>query len=428
MKEVNKFDYILAIMVALIMFGVIGGALVPARLFAILLIPLLLKKWKDCRYIKLFVVFFVVFYAFCLLSMIWTPDIIQGSKELVYYPIHIIYFLEILVFSKYAKNPTKSLSWGWTMTVFFCSFIALWELSTDNHLSIAKQESDELANIGEGILVQHLTASATFYNPNSYITHLCYCFPWIVYLVLIGEKGFVKRCVLFFSILMSVVVIFFNMSRGGLLAFGIMGLAYMLFSPKSVRKLFVAGIIIFFVIYVVVHFGQDALLILQARASDGGLTHDEARFSIWKVALNVLSDYWYVGVGIGGITAALSSASKAIVASPHSLFFEVLVQYGIIFTAIFLIFMLKVFKNAWRLKECDRKTALMMSLFAMPAYTIIDSSYLLGVNFFALIGTIYVFIHIDSIKTGINSFIKEPIKNESHNIKLRINKSNIVSL
>lgn len=319
---------------------------------------------------------------------------------MIYHPIHFLFFFEVLAFAKFANNPLRSVSWGWAIAIFLCSFVAIWELTTDRHLSMAQQEGNEMKNVGDAI-VQHMTASVTFHNPNSYVTRLCYAFPWIVYLMLTNEKGIIKKAVLLFTILTTLVVILFNMSRGGLLSFGVMGLVFFFLSPKSIGKTFISVIICVVFGYIIVNYGQDALSIMEARASGGGLTHDDARLGIWKTSLNILADYLFVGAGVGSITAALQGGNTNIVASPHSLFFEILVQYGVVFTFAVVCFLVKLYIGALKVKERNRKTVLLMSLFAMPAYTIIDSVYLLGVDFFALIGTIYIFIHIDSIQKDI---------------------------
>ena len=379
----NKYDIFLILLISFVGFGTIGGALAPSKLITIILFPILLTKWKICLYLKRFLPYFLFFYVFCLASMVWTPDPVQGAKELIYYPIQFIYFFEILAFSKFAKNPLNSIAWGWTIMIFFCSFIAIWEITTDNHLSMAMQ-------------VQHMTASVTFHNPNSYVTVLCYSFPWIVYLTLPGKHTFIESVVIYYSIIASIIVIMFNMSRGGFLSFIVMGGVFLLLSPKSIWKtimfLFIGGVIAI----ILITYGEQIFLIMDSRISGGGLTHDDARSGIWLVCLHILANYVFVGAGVGSITAALESASTNVVASPHSLFFEMLAQYGVLFTFIFLLYLWGQFKVAWKLKERYRRTVLMMAWIALPVYTIIDSSYMLGM--FGLLGSLYVFTHIDKIK------------------------------
>jgi O-antigen ligase len=333
------------------------------------------------------------------MSMVWTPDTAQGLKELVYYPIHFLLFGEIIVFSKYAKKTLRSLAWGWTLMIFFCSFVAIWEITTDSHLAMANEEGGELASI-DNVIVQHMTASVTFHNRNAYVTMLCYSFPWIVFLTFLRKKSFLQNIIVYFSIVMSIVVIMFNMSRGGLLAFVIMGILFLLMSPKSLGKtvtfVFLGGILA----YIFINYGSQVFLIMQARLTDGGLTHDDARSAIWIVCLQILANYGFIGVGVGGITAALQASSKNIVASPHSLFFEVLVQYGVVFTIILCVFFFRLFRDSWKLKDVSRRVVLLMSLVSMPVYTIINSGYLLSEYLFALVGTIYVFIYIDNIKNS----------------------------
>lgn len=392
----NKYDKYLFVLILFIMFGNIGGALTPSRPLALLLAPAMIKKWKDCKYVQHFFTFFVLFYLFCLFSILWTPDRTQGFKELVYYPIHILYFFELLVFAKYANHPLKSLAWGWTMVIFLCSFVALWELLTDNHLSMAVQEEDEVANIG-GEIVSRFTASVTFGNPNAYVTILCYSFPWIVYMTQISTKKMYQKAIITFAFIMSIVVILVNVSRGGLLSFLIMAVVYVLLSSKTFWKSIGLIVLSAVGIYVLIEYGSDILAIIRMRAMGSEISSDDARISIWTVCINLLVNSFFIGTGVGSITAALQNASTNIVASPHSLFFEVLVQYGVVFTLILVVFILKLLIKSWHVKDKTKRMVLMMALIAMPVYTIINSGYLLGVDLFALIGTIYLFLNIDEL-------------------------------
>lgn len=390
----NRYDVLLILLIVSLAGGLYGGVMVVARFLAILFFPIFIVRISKCIYIKNFIFSFVVFYAFCFLSMLWTPDKIQGGKELVYWIVHFVYLCEILVFAGYANKPLKSISWGWALMIFLCSLIAGWELLTNDHLSVAIDMPKDCR-----------MAAVTFGNRNSFITVLCFSLPWIAYLIFrLTENNFVEKSILCFVILVSLIVLMFNSSRGGLMSFGIMVsvgvIVYRHFFIKKFSKFLVACCFISVGSVLLLKYAH--LLSVESMNARGGMLHDSARLSIWVACLQILYDSSFVGVGVGGMVSALQAYSRVsgnvVVASAHNFFVEVLVQYGVVIFVLVVFWLLALLIKSWNLREMDRRAVLLMSLFAMPVYMIIDSGYLLSPSLFALVGSIYVFANVERLK------------------------------
>lgn len=391
----NRYDVLLVLLIVSLVGGLYGGALVAARILAILFFPILIARMSRCGYIKSFLSFFIIFYAYCLVSMLWTPDRIQGGKELVYWIVHFVYLCEILVFAGYANRPLRSISWGWTIMMFGCFIVAGWELVTNKHLAVAVDMPLDLR-----------MASVTFGNRNTFITLLCFSFSWIAYLFFkLKEFNIVEKFILYFVVLMSILVLFFNASRGGVLSFMIMLLVCLVVYRREFvmngRKsmLILCGFVI--TTYLVGHYSLGAYPSISDMGTRGGILHDAARMSIWRACLQMLYGSSFVGVGVGGMTASLQSYNHifkdSVVASAHSLFMEILLQYGVIFFTITVLCVLLAFLKTVRVKNIERRAVLLMSLSSMPVYTIIDSVYLLSPQLFALIGSIYLFANEEKL-------------------------------
>ena len=246
---------------------------------------------SKCGYIKSFIFFIIIFYAYCLVSMLWTPDRVQGAKELVYWLVHFVYLCEILVFAGYANKPLKSISWGWTLMIFLCSVVAGWELLTGEHLYM---DAD--------VHVWQTVATSTFGNRNTYVSVVCSSLPWIAYLMFKSfESGFIEKIILCFVVLMSVVVLIFNGSRGGFISTCIMVfVGSIVYGHVFIRRGFKSLVVMFFFGVVFYVLFNHVLAFFVAADARGGLLHDRDRMSIWGACLQILYSYWLVGCGIGG--------------------------------------------------------------------------------------------------------------------------------
>ena len=393
----NKYDHILTLIPLTLAFGAVGGALQLTRLLGIVLFPLLLSYYKNVKhFINSYFVWIAAFYLFCLVSLAWTPDREEGIKELFYYFVHFVLFFEIVVFSKKANNATRSISRGWLWAVSLTLIVAFWEFTTDNHLSYAYDDSDLMMNGGDGIVVQRLFASVTFGNPNAYVTFLCFSFPFLLYNLLVSPN--IKTTIWSLaSIILTIITLLLDASRGGILAMGIMGAIFIIMTPKS-RHFNILIVMIVILLGVVLYAYKDTIfLVIGLRAVDGAMFNDDARSIIWKDAMNAFWNTGGIGTGIGGMQKAMADVTSGIRVT-HNMMLEVLLQYGIVFFVIYLFFLIKLVIKSYRVKERSIKIALLTSLIAMPVYTIVTSQYLLDPQLFICLSSLIVFANYERFR------------------------------
>ena len=391
----NIYDKFLILLIFLLGFGGIGGALRLSRIAAIAFLPLLAAKYERCLYAKRASWIFLLFYFYCLISIIWTPDKDEGLVELVYYPVHFVLFLEIVIFAGNSRNALKSISIGWLLAVVFCCSIAFWELVTGNHLSITKEQKD-VWNTGTEIIT-YLRSNATFYNSNGFVTFLCFSMPWLFYGFRLSN-GFYKKLLFVLVIVIAIIISLLNGSRGGLLSIMIMSLIFIVMSFKDQRKRVINTLLLILAFYAIYYFYTNSMFaVMTTRVSDSVLSGDDARFVIWNNALKAFGDTYGLGTGIGGMHEAMKEYALSGIVITHNIFLEFFLQYGIIFGSVFVYFLWCQFKKALQLGS-DRKMALLMALIAMPVYGVINSGYLLDAHLYGLLATIFVFANYERIK------------------------------
>lgn len=397
-RKINKYDAFIFVLIASLLFGCLGGALMLVRVLTILFIPVLIFKYRFCRdYVQKYSLVFILFYIFCLISLLWTADIKEAWKELVYYPVHLLLFLEILVFSRFAKNPLKSISTGWLIGVGLTLVVAVWEIVTSNHLPTSMFEAeDEVVRVG-GISIERPFAAATFGNFNSYVVYICFAMPFLYYYILNNYRQVLKTILSTIILVSSIIVILVNASRGGLLTSAVMGAIFLLMTKKSKYKtLFVIALAVFAVIFIVPRM-ETLFLAMSLKSEGGGAFTDEGRIEIWMVSLEVLANYGFIGTGIGGMAAAIKAYNPSVINITHNMFLELLVQYGVLFFIFFMVYLFKLFLQARKQKNSSIKILLYMALLAMPIYSIIDSGYLLNPIIYTALASLTVFAYINKI-------------------------------
>lgn len=394
----NRYDVFIFLLIVTLIFGNFGGALMIVRVLAILLLPVMLSKYnRKMTYVKSYFSFFIVFYYFCILSLLWTPNIEQATKELVYYLVHFFIFIEILIFSRFSKSPLKTISLSWVISVSLTLIVAVWEITTSQHLYLSKFEADDIALNFDGVRIERPFAAVTFGNFNGYVTYLCFAMPFLFYSILKYKKDFKKILICLSVLLVSVITILVNASRGGFLSILFMSSILFFNTKHSWYKTLLLIITIVLVVYFIIPRMDTLFLTLSVKSEGNNLISDESRMAIWGDSLRVLLDYGLIGCGIGGLIDAIKNVSTTGLSIPHNMFLEIIVQYGLFFFTIFLFFIIKLFKKAWQEKDVNIKTLLYMAILAMPIYGIIDSGYLLNPIFYVAFASIVVFAYNKTI-------------------------------
>lgn len=376
--------------------GDIGSPLLLSRILAMLFIPALFIRFGKCNYTKDIKRFFIFFMAFSVFSLAWTFNFTEGCKAIVYNILHFALFFEILVFSRFANNPLNSISKGWTIVVFSLTIIAVWEIITGNHLPLAR-ESDQTINLG-GVIAERILATATFANYNTFVTFLCFAMPWVFYRLNIVSMEKLSLLLSVITLILAILVIFIDGSRGGLFAILVIIGVYVFFMPKGTVSLITSILFLSTLVYILISYGEQIFVVLTMKSEGQGLASDSSRIDIWTACLKALMNSFGLGSGVGGINGAIESVSRNVINVPHNIIIEALLEYGIILGVLFVGFILRLLRKGYKLYDKNRRMSVLMSIFSLPLYGIINSLYLKSPETFALFATLFVFVYYERVK------------------------------
>lgn len=395
-RNYNKFDVYVFLLIATNAFGAIGNALTMSRLVAILLFPLfigLLKRKELSSYMKPFISGTAFLLVYSILSLAWSNSIGNGVVECIYNFVHLIYFLEIIVFSMKSNRPIDTIAIAWMVAFLLTSALAMYELTTDYHLPISRFDEDLTMNAG-GIRIYRKFASATFTNFNTYVTFICVCLPFVIYCLCENKILFMRWVLPILALVLSIIILIIDASRGGIISLVIMLGVLLLKSKHSKTSLFIIFLLAVVLIYIFQSY-QDILFVsITARMKDGSdsMVDGSNRYDIWLNAIRVFKNYFGLGCGAGALEKATEAVTSNWVLIPHNFFLELLASYGLFPFLVVVCFVLKRFVMAIkRSYDRSRKIALFCIFFAMPIYMIINSGYLQWTLVYALFACIVVY-------------------------------------
>lgn len=391
----NIYDRLIIALILLMAFGAIGGAFQPVRLFITGLIPLtittfsrdntLKKKYSYERY------FFIFWLMYGFVSLLWIHHLDEGVKELVYLIINFFGLLSLISLSSLANKPYESIVKAWVLLFIITLPIALYELWFDVHLNISSDSGNSYTNFGRGVVTQRYFTSVTFGNLNGYNALLTFITPFLLG-ALIKHDGPIKKwnqLLIWILFLLLVYIIIMNSSRG---AIGVVIIAFVAFMFYYLRNLqsYIAFLIIFLGAGIALYTQfKDIFDFLLLKLEVQGLD-DEGRTSLITNGLDALINSNLLGIGVSDFMPTMSRIYGMVNSSPHNLFLEIFVQYGLVIGILFVGMFIGIFKRHRKSESKRSKFIIIAALLSYPLATIIDSSYLLSVSTWLYIASIYV--------------------------------------
>lgn len=393
LRKYNIYDWLIIVLLSSLAAGGLGAGFQLVRVLAIVFFPFMFAKNGTIRYLNGYKTFFIFLVVYSALSFLWTPNVSEGMKHFIYIVVHFILFFEIIFFSKYSKNAERSILTGWFIAVVITLIIAFWELTTDNHLPTAFQESD-LMLVVDGLALHRKFAAVTFGNLNGYVTFLCFALPFLFYRT-VTSLGNKKMSLLnVFVVICCIFCCTANGSRGGLLSCAIMVVIFLIYLPKNrTTRLVRWGTVI--ALLVAIPLLEDYFSVLSAKAGSG-IFEDESRMYIYTTYVRMFLDTMGMGTGIGGL---LTMASSYRVITPHNLFLEILCEFGIIIFIFFIRFLVKLFLRFTKNKDRYVKMLGYIAFFSLPFASIINSGYVFSAYIYCSFASLIVLLDYGRIKS-----------------------------
>jgi len=256
---------------------------------------------------------------------------------------------------------------------FLTSLIALWEISSGQHLSTAREEDVVTNSLGQSF--EKIYATVTFYNPNTYCFFIALAYPFILYNLSIARN---KKSYIFsiIPLLLAIYILFINGSRGALFSILIMSTMYLIIilwnSSNKARRYMILTIVI---IGIMLLFWWDSIFdYFLFRIEGKNALEDNARLELWQSSWELFLDSKGLGQGVGSMIDAMRmSGNSYYIYYSHNMLLELLLEYGIFILPFFLYFLWILFKKAINMNSASRKMLLLGSLFSFPFYSVINS-------------------------------------------------------
>jgi hypothetical protein len=392
-QQNNKFDFFLSFYIFLLVFGGIGGALQPIRIFIIICTPLMLIYNKEnlLSFCRNETIIFVIWFIYAVASLPFVVDITESIQEPLYLLLYFLGFYVFVFFAINAGNPKKSIVRGWIAFFVVTLPIAFVELFFDKHLAISAQDEGNVMNYGDGVIIDRFFASVTFGNLNGYNTVLVYILPFVFGFLLYVSNSKQKKLILFsiFLILSLVYIIIINSSRAATGALIITTIIFMFNFAKNVKSLLWFLALLGVAIYVFLSFFPEIFIVIISRAQLQGFG-DASRSEIILKGLDALVNSRFFGVGTGNFQSVMSNVYGLRLTAAHNLFLEILVQYGIIIFSLFIFELCHFLRKQRRIVGVHYKFIVVTSIILLPLSSIINSGYLLNASFWLLFYSLYV--------------------------------------
>lgn len=406
--QINKYDILLFILIISLIYGRYG-LFYPASILSVLYLPVVMDIYSPriANDIKPYFYFFCFWLILAFFSVFWTPSPFW-KKDYFLLLIHSIAFLEILTLSRKARSPLFSLSNGWMVAFFLTSLIALWEISSGQHLPTAREEMIAKNSLGESFL--KIYATVTFYNPNTYCYFITFAYPFILYNLSMArnKKSYIFSLLL---LLLAIYILFTNGSRGALFSILIMSIMYLIIilwksSTKTRIYLFLT---IFIVGFLMVFWWESIFEYILFRIAGKSALEDNARLELWQSSWELFLDSKGLGQGVGSMIDAMRiHGNSYYIFYSHNMLLELLLEYGIFILPFFLYFLWLLFKKTINMNNASRKMLVLGSLFSFPFYSVINSENIRPTFIWCFFASLVVFSGLNR-NNRFNSFKHENI-------------------
>lgn len=373
----NKYDFIIIFCIAVVAWGglEILHAFLPIRLIGLYgyFHYFTQSKRRNEGNLKQWRRVYLIWVIYVVISLLWVPSFDFKSSLLQAIHLFLIFgvFLLLQNCTIKANHPIESVILGWATMVTITLPVALWELTTGNHLTSGSANEDLTLTIG----MLRAYAAVTFGNLNSYSVVLCYSLPFLLITWMI--KVPFQKIIWVISVIVFGIIIM-NASRGCVLC-AILSIFLFLtintFRKGSLTKSIGLVIIMGVSIWVAIdYFHLDLFFQLMDRFEAMGM--ESSREDVYRAGLEIAEGSFFMGTGVASTIPLLTKYhSNLNVLVTHNFYLEVLIEYGIIlFVLIFGRFYLSSV-NVIRSKYVEQRFYGLYVLFSSPILFLIDDYY-----------------------------------------------------
>ena len=324
----------------------------------------------ESKFIKKVFYFLLLWLTYAIISLIWAPDIHLGIHDIVYIFIGIMIFL----FTYKIFNSNRIISnfyYSWVFSLIFCTIFSFWEIETAKHF--ISSFSNELKELSEAYQ-NHYMPIFTFDNPNHFAIYLCLSICILMYFNF-------KRINIFLNTLLivsSVFLLFQIETRLGVVFIYFSFFIYLIFEFLRCKKSYLLNNSIGFLVVILImsisllnhkfvgikllnEIPKSSVVISDTSTNTNSTNFNSASSKVSSITntsevvfdsssisirknlmlngLNYFKSSFLMGVGAGGFQSNVMKGNVKFpvlgISNPHSYFIEVLSQYGLIITLLY---------------------------------------------------------------------------------------------
>lgn len=337
-RQLSADQWIFFFAIALLGLGGLGGSLQPSRLLSICLLPFVLMNLSvrlgrrgsglDGRTVGLAIGLVTL----AVLSIGWSYMPAQSAGYSVVLTVHmmpLLYLASLRPERRAQLLPVMTVAWFLAMAMTLP--VAFYEITTGNHFAYA------LDGRGSGMLVPLIPYASVFFgNFNDYSLFLTLCVTMLVALTA-GTGGSWFNWLIAAGILLAVVVLLFNSSRGAMgatFAVLLIRLATAIGVTRTLGLIAAAGA----AMAVLLDFGDSplmTLLVFKFTDVTDDLTNDDGRVAIMLASLQGIADSYGLGLGADGYSEYFTRYFPNIIPNPHNLVLELALNFSVLGLVIF---------------------------------------------------------------------------------------------
>ncbi|OKZ43679.1 MAG: hypothetical protein BHV68_04150 [Bacteroidales bacterium 43_8] len=391
--DLNKYDFFIILIIASLAYGEFEalGAFTPIRLMGVCSVFYIIKNWKKllksgfASWVE-----FLIFWWVCMtVSLLWTPDINLALIYWFHFTCIIGCFLALFISTMKAKSPLMSFSTGWLIFVLITIPIAIWEITSGDHLSSGSFNVGQIRADGN----YRIFAAVTFANLNSYSLMLTYTLPFLILLIWNNSIKKVKWFRLFVWLIFCLVfvVLIINSSRAAFVCLFSAIVLMIVFRFKyynTLQRLLLGGIVTTLVILLISNLDEIEIFYqLFSRLDGHNMFADSNRIGLIKVGLNIAQDNLYFGGGTMSMIP-LYQRYNADFNYAHNMLIEMLVEHGALICVIFIALFIKLLKRIKKVAEMSYQFLFYYVLVSIVFMIIIDDYYFVRSGYWIYLASI----------------------------------------
>lgn len=360
LQESDKSGLLLALLVVT---GIIGNHLLPInvgginlfffRLLLILFSPFVFRNFRllNFRYNSAnfwFIHFCFFWLIYGMVSLLFIKDFMEGFKAwmaLVWGVVIFIMFCQLMLMT--GKKMPYYFCLGLLLANLICIPVALWELTTLNHL-----KGYYIANLPDYALDRKI-AIAFLENPNGYAYFMVLSQPFLYYLYTIAHSRFLKFIVLI-TCLITPYLLYFTDARFSIVVFLLNVFLFGWFILKKKLNMYAVSMSVVLICFVMIFGGWKFLKQgfkekLEVSAETSSKETFQIRVNHFKNCVYYTVQTW--GLGLGPSTYEnIGSYNKPYYTygneSPHNMVIEVIVNYGVYIGMLLVVFIVAAVSNS----------------------------------------------------------------------------------